>query len=52
VLLRHYVLLLRRRFYNICRALSRVERLVVNYVIAFVYIYNLSISIITKLRLL
>jgi hypothetical protein len=35
VLLRHYVLLLYRRFYNICKALSRVERLVVNYVIIY-----------------
>jgi hypothetical protein len=31
-LLRHYVLSLRRRFCNVCGALSRVERLVVNYV--------------------
>jgi hypothetical protein len=34
-LLGHYVLSLRRRFCNIRRALSRVERLVVNYVITF-----------------
>jgi hypothetical protein len=31
-LLRHYVLSLRRRFYNVRGALGRVERLVVNYV--------------------
>jgi hypothetical protein len=34
-LLRHYVLSLRSRFCNVCRALSRVERLVVNYVITY-----------------
>jgi hypothetical protein len=32
-LLRHYVLSLRRRFCNVCGALGRVERLVVNHVI-------------------
>ena len=38
-LLRHYVLLLRRCFYNVCRALSRVGRLLVNYVK-----YNININ--------
>jgi hypothetical protein len=37
VLLRYYVLLLRRRFCNVCKALSRVEYLVVNYIRVNIY---------------
>jgi hypothetical protein len=45
-LLRHYVLSLRRRFCNVCRALSRVRRSLINHVRAFIYNLNYYSSLI------